>query len=267
MFSSLRRNFGIPGVIAVIALVFAMIGGAYAASGVLTSKQKKEVKNIAKKYAGVDGQNGAPGAAGKDGAPGAAGKDGAPGAAGQNGKSVDLINEAPSQCVEGGFTYEIEGSNEENEVCNGEDGETGFTEKLPAGKTETGSWSVPSDVGVGNPSMPEGNAYIPISFPIPLTTAPTFVAVKSLEDKSAEGCAAKVENTGALEGGVPLAGSNKLCVYLATADSFDNSTTISVLNPTLGGTGASTSKSGIILKVNCGAAACLNVKGTWAVTG
>ena len=32
MFSTLRTRFGIPGVISVIALVFAMFGGAYAAS-------------------------------------------------------------------------------------------------------------------------------------------------------------------------------------------------------------------------------------------
>jgi hypothetical protein len=32
MFSTLRNRFGIPGVISVIALVFAMLGGAYAAN-------------------------------------------------------------------------------------------------------------------------------------------------------------------------------------------------------------------------------------------
>ena len=35
MFSTLRTRFGIPGVISVIALVFAMLGGAYAANNQL----------------------------------------------------------------------------------------------------------------------------------------------------------------------------------------------------------------------------------------
>jgi len=42
-----------PGItIAVIALVFALVGGAFAASGGLTSKQKKQVTAIAKKRSG-----------------------------------------------------------------------------------------------------------------------------------------------------------------------------------------------------------------------
>jgi hypothetical protein len=49
MFSMFRERFGIAGVISVIALVFAMVGGAFAAGGGLSSKQKKEVKKIAKK--------------------------------------------------------------------------------------------------------------------------------------------------------------------------------------------------------------------------
>ena len=49
---AIREPFGKAGLtVAILALVLAMVGGAYA-SGALTGKQKKEVKKIAKKYAG-----------------------------------------------------------------------------------------------------------------------------------------------------------------------------------------------------------------------
>lgn len=47
MFSKFEQRFGTAGlVVAIVALVFAMVGGAFAATG-LTSKQEKEVKKIA----------------------------------------------------------------------------------------------------------------------------------------------------------------------------------------------------------------------------
>lgn len=78
-FRAKREPFGKAGLtVAVVALVFAMIGGAYAA-GTLTGKQKKEVEKIAKKFAGKNGSAGQPGSPGKDGSPGAAGQPGPPG--------------------------------------------------------------------------------------------------------------------------------------------------------------------------------------------
>jgi hypothetical protein len=53
-------------IISIVALVAAMGGGAYAASGGLTKKESKEVEKIAKKYAGK--YAGKPGADGADGA-------------------------------------------------------------------------------------------------------------------------------------------------------------------------------------------------------
>ena len=74
-----REPFGKAGLtVAIVALVFAMIGGAYAA-GTLTGKQKKEVEKIAKKFAGKNGSAGLQGSSGKDGSPGAAGQPGPPG--------------------------------------------------------------------------------------------------------------------------------------------------------------------------------------------
>src|SRR6188768_510215 len=144
MFSTLRTRFGIPGVISAMALVFAMFGGAYAASnssggGKATASAK--AKKGPRGPKGAKGDMGPAGPQGPAGAAGAKGDAGSPGSPGANGKSVALVNEAPDNCEEGGFTYEVEGSGEENEVCNGEEGSP-WTDggTLPSGSTETGVW-------------------------------------------------------------------------------------------------------------------------------
>ncbi len=78
---SLRKRLEASGpgvVIAVIALIFALAGTAFAAAK-LNGTQKKEVKKIAKKYAGKRGKTGP---AGANGAPGAQGPGGPRGPAG-----------------------------------------------------------------------------------------------------------------------------------------------------------------------------------------
>jgi hypothetical protein len=273
---SLRNRFGIPGVIAVIALVFAMLGGAYAASSSqrhnkkstppLNSKQKTEVEKIAKKFPGPPGPQG-PAGTGQNGGQGPKGDPGASGAPGQRGASVILVNEEPGSChEEEGFTYEIEGSGEENEVCNGEPGVLHPGETLPEGATETGVWTAPKS----NSAVPKGaSANTSISFPIPLISPPTFVAVKPKEDKSAQGCSGTVNEEGDLEGG-DVAASGTLCVYL-TSPSF-NTITLSSNDPTDGEpfSAEGVSTSGIVLNAECVEsffAECIQVKGVWAVTG
>jgi hypothetical protein len=114
MFSTIHQKLGTAGfVISIVALVAALGGGAYAASGGLSGKQKKEVEKIAKKYAGKPGATGATGATGPAGAAGTAGTTGAEGKTGQEGK----------------------------QGLRGVPGETGFTAVLPEGETETGAWS------------------------------------------------------------------------------------------------------------------------------
>ena len=160
MFSPLRNRFGIPGVISVIALVFAMLGGAYAASSndngkaTASAKAKKGPRGPkgATGPAGPAGPQGSAGANGKDGSNGANGSNGATGAAGAPGKSVattsfEGTNEPVGEpCEEhGGNSIEVEGSGVKKYTCNGADGQdglTGFTETLPVSKTETGMWDV-----------------------------------------------------------------------------------------------------------------------------
>lgn len=169
MFLKLKDHLGVPGIIAVCALVFAMAGGAWAASGALTGKQKKEVKKIAQQYAGKPGSTGPQGPAGPQGAPGAsgdAGGKGDPGVAGKEGKSVVVVNEEPEGCPEEeGVTYEVEDSGSTNEVCRGPEGSpwtAGGT--LPSGATETGGWTFgPTPTGAGLEN-------VALTFPIPLST-------------------------------------------------------------------------------------------------
>jgi hypothetical protein len=87
MVSRLRERSGAAGLlIAVLALVVALAGTAYAAAK-LSSVQKKEVVKIAKKYAGKPGKEGAPGPAGPAGSQGSKGDTGAAGSPGTNGSN------------------------------------------------------------------------------------------------------------------------------------------------------------------------------------
>jgi len=176
-----RNGLGIPGLISVIALVFAMIGGAYAASdsggGEATASAQgkpgprgKPGKPGKPGPAGPQGLAGAPGAKGDTGATGATGKDGAQGVqgvqgnqgtAGAAGKSVVSAVESPGgNCTQGGSNFEVQGSGTKTYACNGL---TGFTETLPSNKTETGAWGGSDEEGLA--------IVTPISFTIPLANA------------------------------------------------------------------------------------------------
>jgi collagen triple helix repeat protein len=151
MFSPLRNRFGIPGVISVIALVFAMMGGAYAASndgggGKATASAK------AKK--GPRGPKGATGPAGPTGPAGATGPAGPAGPAGPKGDTGAKGDTGP-QGKEG----------EEGEE--GPEGPAGPTCPsgeclLPVGATETGVWSFSAKEVT--------KAYASISFPLRLAS-------------------------------------------------------------------------------------------------
>jgi hypothetical protein len=171
--SRLREPFGKAGLtVAVIALAFAMVGGAYAA-GALTGKQKKEVEKIAKQFAGKNGKPGATGPAGpagaggakgdtgakgENGTPGTAGTNGSPGTNGTNGESVTIAAASNAECSAGGTKFSNKTGS--GKACNGI---SGFTSTLPSEKTETGTWSFQSVGGA--------EQYMAISFPIPLAAA------------------------------------------------------------------------------------------------
>ncbi len=198
MFSTLRTRFGIPGVISVIALVFAMFGGAYAASnssggGKATASKTKTVKGP-RGPKGATGPAGPQGPAGPAGAKGDAGTNGSNGTNGTNGTSATTAAYSGTECANGGV--EVKSVSPTAYVCNGEDGQTGFTETLPTGKSEYGTWGAPKAV------LSEAS----ISFNIPLESAVPahFIAWEETPAPTAE-CPGTYEE--------PAAAPGNLCIY------------------------------------------------------
>jgi len=217
MFSPLRNRFGIPGVISVIALVFAMLGGAYAANnssdnGKATASAKAKKGPRGPKGAtgpagpaGAQGPTGPAGAKGDTGSAGANGTNGSIGTSGTPGQSVTSVVEPPGvNCAEGGLKLtSVSGT---QYVCNGAEGAAGATGEpwpaggtLPPGATETGSWNtaVLGAVGV---------QLVSLSFPIPLAN-PLDDAHTHYEDDADfdDFCTGDPSN--------PTAPSGHLCVY------------------------------------------------------
>jgi hypothetical protein len=265
MFPIFRDRFGVPGVISVFALVFAMFGGAYAATQSGTSQKQKVVK--------VKGPRGPKGATGSAGAQGPVGPAGPPGPAGAKGgtgpqgnagpagvtgltgaagKSV-VIGSSPTGCgTAGGKTVEVAGEpSTKQDICNGTNGtngQTGFTETLPPGKTETGAWA--GTVG----SEEVGYAGIPFAIPLAEATVPSTV-VESGTGPVGSGC----------DGGtaaIPTAEPGHLCVYLTEAP-FGPLAGIGVASAGANSAGeASSTGASVLLLGTAGLAAV----GTYAVT-
>jgi len=213
MFSTLRTRFGIPGVISVMALVFAMFGGAYAASNSSGGGQATASKAKAKK--GPRGPRGATGPAGPQGPTGPQGPAGAKGNDGSNGTSgtdgtdgVDGVSvtsesfsgeEEPTgePCEENGGSEFESASPEASYACNGSPWTAGGM--LPSGKTETGYWALYSEAG---------GTVTSLSFPVPLKAAPALHFIESAGEDLAD-C------PGATAGpfSTPAAEPGQLCIY------------------------------------------------------
>jgi len=104
MLSRVHNKLGTAGlIVAVVALIAALGGAAFAASGKLTSTEKKEVKKIAKKVAkpgpkgdtGAKGDQGPKGEKGDPGAKGEQGPKGDPGNLGEKGEAGMCSEENP----------------------------------------------------------------------------------------------------------------------------------------------------------------------------
>jgi collagen triple helix repeat protein len=273
---AIREPFGKAGlVVAVIALVLATTGAAFAAKGALTSGQKKEVEKIAKKYAGkpgatgpagANGSNGAKGDAGAAGADGANGTNGTNGAPGANGKSVSVSSIAAggSKCEgRAGAEVKQEGAGSGTAVCEGSPWTAGGT--LPPGKTETGTWNISTST-----SYEIFFPAVSVSFPIPLAEsgpghAYFFNAHKTTEEEfGSSGCSGSVAN--------PTAPPGVLCMYTAFESSL-GTTLFGSVNPHIPGDGATSgygttgaSLSTYMMEGSAANPAYLEVEGTWAVT-
>jgi hypothetical protein len=277
MFSTLRTRFGIPGVISVIALVFAMFGGAYAASnssggGKATASAK--AKKGPRGPKGAKGDTGPAGPQGPAGLKGDTGAAGSNGTAGGNGQSVTGVAATAGECPAGGVKYTSASGT--NTVCNGKNGtngQTGFTETLPEGKTETGVWGTGLLTSSGTPV---GAYALPISFSIPLAVAPEAIIVKPTEN-SKPGCPGRgggpFPPTGQFKPTIPSADLGKLCIYVNYLGEAGEEAQVSGVRtavyeegnwfPTLG-----TSPAGTLLEIECPEKYVhCTAMGTWAATG
>jgi hypothetical protein len=262
MFSSVRRHVTYANVVVTFALVFAMSGGAYAASKYLIASTKQISPKVLKSLVGKTGKAGAPGAqgpagpagpAGAGGAAGPAGEKGLQGTPGTSGESVTVKPASASECGEGGSSFTVAKKTEH--VCNGSPWVAGGT--LPSGKTEMGTFaSVTVENGfkivVGRPA---------ISFGIPLSSAPTVAYVNPAGEEATTyndgpenwSYAAPANCLGNVQ--EPKAKSGFLCIYAnLNAESAEPEAQL-----------AETFKAGAVMDFHGGLAG-FAVSGTWAVT-
>jgi Collagen triple helix repeat (20 copies) len=307
MLSNFRGRFGLPGmVIAVIALVFAMTGGAYAAKKYVITSTKQISPKVLKQLKGAKGAKGAQGDAGPAGPAGAkgdagpagakgdagpagpAGPQGDKGANGTNGTSVvaSTENTGTGNCSGRGGSKFVTGSTT-TFACTGAKGDKGDPGDpwtaggtLPTDATETGTFAsgavTYNDLGS---DLPQLGVLVPISFnvplPAPLEGSSTFVVIPDDGDPNTtqDVPPAECENPnhdGAASVSNPEATSGNLCIYVGE---------------TLGGisAGATPVKPGGVLASDTGAGVSGSilrflvlstnpdhtsmVSGSWAVTG
>jgi len=263
MFSPLRNRFGTPGVISVIALVFAMLGGAYAAND---SGEGKATASAVKKGprgprgprgktgpagpAGPQGPAGALGAKGDTGAAGANGKDGAAGATGATGN-----NGAKGATGATGATGSTGATG-----ATGATGFSGFTATLPSGETETGAW------GLQTTSASEGIGQADVSFPIPLAAPIAGASTHAINigDPVPAACDDGDSGNGAPSAANPEADPGHLCVWAGRVDAVTTIVFFTIKDPTSAALGAS--RTGALIFVGVLNEGDVQVGGTFAVT-
>ncbi|HWM54166.1 MAG TPA: hypothetical protein VNO20_02085 [Solirubrobacterales bacterium] len=140
MFSMMRQRFSVAGLIATLALVFAISGGAWAANKYLITSTKQIKPSVLK---ALKGKAGPQGPQGPQGPPGPGGQNGANGAAGATGPT-------------------------------GATGFSGFVESLPSGKSLTGVWGTSGGRAEISEEPVDDYSMVPITFAFPLASAPTI---------------------------------------------------------------------------------------------
>jgi hypothetical protein len=304
MFSWIRSRFSYANVVATLALFFAMTGGALAASHYLITSTKQIKPGVLSALKGKAGAAGANGAVGSAGPAGPAGPVGASGSNGENGKEgapgASVTNtpvKAGGACgSEGGAEFKV-GAGTATHACNGK---TGFTETLPEGKTETGTWSFGDAMTEGTKEYAGLEAWVPVSFNVSLKEGlehgnvhflaehmldclePQEPARKTCQEGNEKAEAKQKENKEACPGSAaePTAEPGNLCVYETLVGGSGNGTAIrgGVYNagssdfPVNAGAGTTGAVLGLLVEAegsvggNSSAIGMVFAYGTWAVT-
>jgi hypothetical protein len=240
MLSRIRKQLNPATVLAFVALIFAMTGGAFALSSprggapsagaggagvarqvtAVAAKSKPKTKAGARGPAGPAGKTGATGPAGATGVAGPAGPvgpggpqgpagaNGTNGTNGTNGESVSSkeFTGKKEKCEEGGSELTVAGKH--TYVCNGSPWAAGGT--LPEGKSEKGAFSILYEsTAAGQPGSSA------ISFGIPLSTAPEAHYIGADKELAGEEHEAAAIAEGKCKGNAeePEAASGNLCVF------------------------------------------------------
>jgi Collagen triple helix repeat (20 copies) len=243
---AVRRRVSGAGVIATVALVFAMSGGAYAANRYLITSTKQISPKVLKSLKGAAGAKGANGAAGAQGAAGPAGPTGAQGAAGAKGENG---------------TNGIDGTDGKEGALGKEGSPWTAGGTLPSGKTETGAWSASQE------SLEYGSP-VAVSFTIPLAEG---LDAAHVHFQPSAGETQKIEEFEATCPGsaeAPKATPGNFCVY---AGSLRHLAFESIIAPSSPGNDLGTGTSGAIIRMAAEGEAeqpapAATAWGDWAVT-
>lgn len=258
MFASIRRRVTVGNIALVLALLFAMGGGAYAAKKfIITSKNQIAPKVIA----ALKGAQGPQGPAGKDGAVGKEGLVGKEGKEGIEGKQGPAGKEGPMGPTGAKGAIGTTGS----QGATGATGPKGATGEpwtpnstLPKGATETGEWQL-----VTTSAAKEEVKTTTLSFPIRLAESPTVHFIK-LKAAPPAGCTGTVANPGAQ---APKVGEKpNLCIFEGELEGVRlGHLEFFVAEDASGHEEAGTTGAELIfLTTGTGGA---SVEGTWALTG
>lgn len=228
--SAVDKHLNAGTVLSIVALVFAMTGGAYALSGgvghrvgatAAATKKKAKAKALRgpRGPRGPAGPEGKPGPEGKQGPAGLPGKDGTNGAngtAGAPGESVSakVVPAKVAACKEQGGSEFTVGTTT-TFACNGT---TGFTKTLPSGQTELGDWAL-----FGDASAAFAHSASAVSFDIPLEIAPVAHYIRKTGEEPFYNAATAKEEERAQpacpgSAGAPAATPGNLCVYAAVEE-------------------------------------------------
>lgn len=249
MFGSIRKKqLNATTAIAVLALVFAMTGGAWAAKKYLITSTKQISPSVLKALKGASGKNGASGSPGAAGLAGPTGPGGPQGGSGQKGETGQKGEQGPPGA----------------EGKKGEKGATGSPwapdSQLPEKATETGTWAF-------GPVTSGTEVHVVVaSFAVKLKAALDALHVHYINANKKEELAPGEEVTStACLGTVsePAATSGSLCVYAAEVKAAETGT-VAIARPDNTGEGAS--NSGALQQFNATANGAEG-HGTWAVTG